>query len=62
MSEIDKTTCVISCIFMALIGFVIGGITGQLTGMGVREKQAIERGFAEYHQSTGEWQWKEESK
>jgi hypothetical protein len=56
---IDKPTLVVSCIFMVLIGFVIGMTIGHLSGMQVKEKQAVEKGFAEYHQTTGEWQWKE---
>jgi hypothetical protein len=54
----DKTTCVVTCIFMVLIGFAIGGTLGHLSGMQVKERQAIKKGFAEYNQQTGEWQWK----
>jgi heme/copper-type cytochrome/quinol oxidase subunit 2 len=39
---------VIICIFTVILCRVRG--------------QAIENGFAEYHQTTGEWQWKEVKK
>lgn len=42
-------------LFIFTIGFVIGG----LVALDNLRNQAIEHGFAEYHPTTGAWQWKE---
>lgn len=54
----DKTAYGVTCIFVLAIGMVIGFTAGHLSGMQLKEKQAIEKGFAEYSRATGEWQWK----
>ena len=44
--------------FYTIIIMTIGVIVG-LTELYDYKHQAIERGYAEFNSSTGEWQWKE---
>jgi predicted acylesterase/phospholipase RssA len=45
-----------------VIGWILGCSFGAIAGYSYYldiSEQAIEKGFAEYNQSTGDWQWKE---
>jgi len=59
MDEEDKGLMFITVI----VALLMVGITTYFISSGVTEDKyrqaAIERGFAEYNQQTGEWQWKE---
>jgi len=41
-----------------MIGGVCGILLGHALGMEHYQEQAIEQGYAEYNQTTGDWQWK----
>jgi hypothetical protein len=41
-----------------ILGFLLGGVLSQYGW----EKQAVEKGFAEYNTKTAKWQWKEDKK
>jgi hypothetical protein len=58
MDELGK----IMCGTMAPAALAIGIIIGHFGGKQVMQNQAIEKGHAEYSQSTGDWQWKEVAK
>lgn len=40
------------------VGFIVGFFIGIFNERGRMEDQAIERNYAHYHPTTGEWQWK----
>lgn len=44
-----------ACCFVGLFAFV----TGMVVSFNVMRHEALTRGFAEYSQKTGEWQWME---
>jgi len=51
--------------FTGYLGFLMGLILGGLIAVTVEsghladyKKEAIDRGFAKYHETTGQWQWK----
>ncbi len=41
------------------MGFLLGFGIGNALNERRMEKEAIEKGYAEYNQQTGDWQWKE---
>lgn len=43
---------------LCVIALVIGVIWGDGRTEARWQKEVIEKGFAEYNQTTGEWQWK----
>lgn len=49
-------------VFITCISVVLGMLLGFLTTNSHYQTEAIEKGFAEYNQVTGEWQWKEPTK
>lgn len=48
-TEIILLSMISGCLF--LLGFIMG--------RGSMQSEAIKKGFAEYNQNTGKWQWKE---
>lgn len=40
-----------------LIGLIIGIFSGAMFERGLRQKEAVEMGYAEYNDQTGKWQW-----
>ena len=46
-------------IIMVVMVFLVGGAIGARDTREDYQKQAIEKGFAEYDSVTGEWKWKE---
>lgn len=45
--------------FFFMIGTLLGIALGSWSEAYKYKHQAIRRGFAEYNQTTGDWQWKE---
>jgi len=45
-----------------IIGIVLGGIICFFTLKVQLQREAVEKGFAEYNSKTAEWQWKENKK
>ena len=43
-----------------IIGWIGGGSDGAIQADAHWQRELIERGHAEYHAQTGEWQWKDE--
>jgi hypothetical protein len=58
MTERDKFR-LFSCDVVALLAYLAGLIVGAFAAEKFHQKEAIQRGFAQYHPETGEWQWKE---
>lgn len=46
----------------AVAMFAAGGLVGEHKAETRYQQQAIERGFAEFDATTGEWQWKPSTK
>ncbi len=44
---------------LLLIGYTYGEIYGKMEGMKLIQKEAVEKGVAEYNSTNGIWQWKE---
>lgn len=57
----DRSSSVGLCCMMIAFGFMIGACE-EGNDVNILKKQAIEKGFAEYNQTTGKWQWKGEDK
>ena len=50
--------CFVAFLFGIALGFFI--MANAISATPDYKKQAIERGFAKYSETTGEWEWKEE--
>ena len=46
-------------VIVTFVAFVLGDARGNARGIEMVNNKAIEQGIAEYHSTTGEWQWKE---
>jgi hypothetical protein len=57
----DAVFVVIGLMLLALIMFSTwcGVKAGKSKGIGIMQKEAIQRNYAEYNSTTGEWQWRE---
>ena len=53
--------CFVAFLFGIALGFFIT-VKGISSGTPDYKKQAIERGFAKYSETTGKWEWKEVKK
>lgn len=54
----DDETATNACLISLVLGLIMGGlIVGQWVGQQWR-REAVGKGFAEYNQATGDWQWK----
>lgn len=62
MHEEQETPWRVPCFILSVVCSVLAALLcvtdGQVTGL---KQQAIQRGYAEYNQRTGQWQWKEKA-
>ena len=58
----DECDAVGEILFMisVVVALALGIYLGHRTQSHWYQEQAIEKGYAEYHNVTGKWQWKEE--
>lgn len=55
----EEVETIFWCLFV-LIMFCAGSMLGYCHGRDVLGREAIEQGYAEHDQATGDWQWKGE--
>ena len=53
-----RIPCYILSVAVSILAALLCVTDGQVTGL---KQQAIQRGYAEYNQTTGQWQWKEKA-
>lgn len=57
MSDEDKGLIVVAILFLSVVAVASFGFTRAFVN-GAWKADMVKRGFAEYSQTTGEWQWK----
>ncbi len=62
MDDCGADNIMLSFVLVAgvIIGITIGVVIAEKASASKIKSEAIERGVAEYNQTTGEWQWKQQ--
>jgi hypothetical protein len=58
---IDKPSLWAGIYIGLVIGMILSAFITGYTSYSIWEKKCIDKGYAEYNQTNGQWQWKERS-
>ena len=58
MTDDNRAVLAVIMVIIIIFAFLAGGMVGSGSKGLEFQKEAVQKGFAEYNQVTGEWQWK----